>query len=121
MKSYRNFIGCAVSHYVYGMETLPLTLALALGGCVTAWLLASQRLEPPRISKTRIGAGLLGGLLIYLLWVSDYPAAWRVPEIVEYLSEFTLSAFRILCVAATGTVLFGSMVALLYLTRPKRR
>ena len=103
------------------MENLPLTFALALGCCVTAWLFASRRLEPPRVSKTRIGAGLLGGLLIYLLWVSDYPAAWRIPEIVEYLSDLTLSAFRILCVAATGTVLFGSMVALLYLTRPKRR
>ena len=103
------------------METLPLTLALALGCCVTAWLLAARRLEPPRISKTRIGAGLLGALLIYLLWVSDYPAAWRVPELVEYLAELTFSAFRILCVAATGAALFGSMVALLYFTRPKRR
>ena len=103
------------------METLPLTFALALGGCVTAWLFASRRLEPPRFSRTRLYVGLLFICVSYLLWVSDYPAAWRVPELVEYFATITFSAFRILCVAATGTVLFGSMVALLYFTRPKRR
>ena len=100
---------------------LTLPLALILGCCVSAWLIVSDKLELPRVSKTRIGAGLVWALVIYLLWVSDYPAVWRLPEIVEYMAELTLSAFRILCVALTGTVIFGSMVALLYVTRPKRR
>ena len=96
-------------------------LALVLGGCIAAWLLVAGGLEPPRVSITRIGVGLLFVCLCWLLWVSDYPAAWRIPELVEYFATITFSVFRILCVTATGTVLFGSMVALLYLTRPKRR
>ena len=45
----------------------------------------------------------------------------RLPEVVEYLAGFTVSAFRFLCVTATGALLFGGVVALLFWTRPKRR
>ena len=103
------------------MDNTTLTLVLTLGGCATVWLVASRGLELPTPSRTRLGIGLLWLVAIYLLWVSDYPAAWRVPELIVYFSAVTLSAFRILCVTATGTVLFGSLVALLFFTRPKAR
>ena len=95
---------------------------LALGGAASfcGWRLET-RWPSLRISKERVVFVLLWSVLIGFLWVSDYPAAWRVPEMVEYFAEMTLSAFRILCVTATGTILFGSMVALLYFTRPKSR
>jgi hypothetical protein len=97
------------------------TVVLALGVCVTAWLLARHAPPLPHVSRGKLA--LVGGWLVLalLLWWSDYPVAWRLPELVEYLAEVTLSAFRILCVTATGAVLFGSMVALLFLSRPKRR
>ena len=104
----------------HNMNNTTLTL-LTLGGCITVWLVASRGLELPTLSRTRLGVGLLWLAVIYLLWVSDYPAAWRVPELIVYFSQVTLSAFRILCVTATGTVIFGSMVALLFFTRPKSR
>ena len=103
------------------MENLAsLTVVLALGVCVTAWV-ARPSLPMPRVPWGKLTLALLWLVLALLLWVSDYSAAWRVPEMVEYLSEVTFSAFRILCVTATGTVLFGGMVALLFFTRPKRR
>ncbi len=102
-------------------DSAPFSVVLALGGCAVLWLLAREALPLPHIPKSRIVLVLLWLALIYLLWVSDYPAAWRVPEMVEYLAETTLSVFRILCVTATGTVLFGSMVALLFFTRPGTR
>ncbi len=98
-----------------------LSVILALGGCIILWLVARDALPLPHVSKERIVVVLLWAGLIGLLWVSDYPAAWRVPEMVEYLAETTLSVFRILLVTATGTVLFGSMVAMLFFTRPKSR
>ena len=97
------------------------SVILALGGCIILWLVARDALPLPEISSGRIVFILLWLILIGLLWVSDYPAAWHIPEMVEYFAEITFSAFRILCVTATGTVLFGSMVALLYFTRPKSR
>jgi hypothetical protein len=103
------------------MDTASLTVVLALGVCVTAWLASRPSVPLPTVSwgKLALVTGWLA--LALLLWVSDYPAAWRLPELVEYLAEVTFSAFRILCVTVTGTVLFGSMVAALFFTRPKRR
>lgn len=98
-----------------------LTVVLALAGCTALWLAALQNVTLPRPTPGRLLAGLVWFGLAGLLWVSDYPAAWRLPEVVEYLAGFSLSAFRVLCVTATGALLFGSMVALLFLTRPKRR
>lgn len=96
-------------------------MILTLSGCVAFWLVARSESPLPHVSRARVFSALLWLGLIWLLWVSDYPAAWRVPEMVEYFAQTTLSVFRILCVAATGTVLFGSLVALLYFTRPKSR
>lgn len=101
--------------------TATLSVTLALAGCTALWLAASGKVTLPRLSRERLLAGLIWLVLAGLLWVSDYPAAWRVPEIVEYLASFSVSAFRFICVTATGAVLFGSMVALLFFTRPKRR
>lgn len=98
-----------------------LTVTLALAGCTALWLAASGKVTLPRLSRRRLFAGLVWLILAGMLWVSDYPAAWRVPEMVEYLASFSVSAFRFLCVTATGALLFGSMVALLFVTRPKRR
>lgn len=98
-----------------------LTVTLALAGCAVLWLAASGNVALPRLTRGRLVAGLVWLGLAGLLWVSDYPAAWRVPEMVEYLASFSLSAFRFLCVTATGALLFGSVVALLFVTRPKRR
>lgn len=98
-----------------------LTVVLALAGCTIFWVAASPNVTLPRLTRGRLLAGVIWLGLAGLLWVSDYPAAWRLPEIVEYLAGFTLSAFRFLCVTATGALLFGSMVALLFFTRPKRR
>ena len=98
-----------------------LTVTLALAGCTALWLAASGKLTLPRLSRGRLLAGLIWLVLAGLLWVSDYPAAWRVPEMVEYLASFSASAFRFLCVTATGALLFGSTVALLFVTRSKRR
>lgn len=98
-----------------------LTVTLALAGCAVLWVAASGNASLPRPTRGSLAAGLVWLGLAGLLWVSDYPAAWRVPELVEYLASFSLSAFRFLCVTATGAVLFGSMVALLFFTRPKRR
>lgn len=69
------------------------------------------------------GLALFGGWLVLagLLWVSDYPESWRLPELIDYLAEPTLAAFRILCVTATGAVIFGSAVALLFWAGHKRR
>ncbi len=100
---------------------LSLTVTLALAGCAVLWLAASRNVTLPRLSRGRLLAGVVWLVLAGLLWVSDYPAAWRVPEMVEYLASFSVSAFRFICVTATGAVLFGSMVALLFFTRPKRR
>ena len=97
------------------------TVTLALAGCTALWFAASGRLTLPHLSRGRLLAGLVWLVLAGLLWVSDYPAAWRVPEMVEYLASFSVSAFRFICVTATGALLFGSMVALLFVTRPKRR
>lgn len=98
-----------------------LTVMLALCGCLTAWLASRHSVPLPPVSRGKLT--LVGGWLVLalLLWVSEYPAAWRLPELVEYFAEVTSSAFRILCVTATGAVLFGSMVAALFFTRPKRR
>ena len=101
--------------------TATLTVTLALAGCAVLWLATSRNVTLPRLSRGRLVAGLVWLVLAGLLWVSDYPAAWRVPEMVEYLASFSVTAFRFLCVTATGAVLFGSMVALLFVTRPKRR
>ncbi len=98
-----------------------LTVVLALGVCVTAWLASRPSVTVPRVSWGKLALALLWLALALLLWVSDYPAAWRVPELVEYLAVVSVSAFRILCVTATGAVMFGSVVALLFFTRPKRR
>lgn len=98
-----------------------LTVTLALAGCAALWLVASGHALLPRLSRGRLVAVLAWLGLAGLLWVSDYPAAWRVPEMIEYLAGFSLSAFRFLCVTATGALLFGSVVALLFFTRPKRR
>ncbi len=95
--------------------------ASVLGVCAVLALVASKRLELPRPTWRRLRPVVFWGVLFWLLWVSDYPAAWRIPEIVEYLAEVTFSFFRILVVTATGALLFGSLVALLFLTRPKRR
>ena len=104
------------------IEPVLISVILTLSGCVAFWLVArKETLLLPRISREKVFSALLWLGVIWLLWVSDYPAAWRVPEMVEYLAEMTLSAFRILCVTATGTVIFGSMVALLFFTRPKSR
>ena len=103
---------------------LPFTavvLASVLGVCVIFALVASERLELPQLTWRRMRPVVFWLVLAALLWVSDYPVAWRLPEIVEYLAEVTFSFFRILLVTATGAALFGSMVALLFLTRPKRR
>lgn len=95
--------------------------ALVLSVCVTVWLSAGRSVALPRVSKTRLA--LFGGwsVLAGLLWVSDYPAAWRLPELIDYLAEPTLEAFRILCVTAIGAVIFGSAVALLFWAGRKRR
>lgn len=90
-------------------------------GCAALWLAASRNVTLPRLTTGRLTAALVWLGLAGLLWVSDYPAAWRLPEVVEYLAGFTVSAFRFLCVTATGALLFGSVVALLFWTRPKRR
>ncbi len=100
----------------------PVTLVLMLSACVTMWLSVNQRSLPlPRVSWS--GLALFGGWLVLaaLLWVSDYPAVWRLPELINYLAEPTLAAFRILCVTATGAVIFGSAVALLFWAGRKRR
>ena len=102
------------------MDGTTFTATLALAGCAVLWLAASGNASLPRLSRGRLLVGFVWLGLAGLLWVSDYPAAWRVPEMVEYLASFSLSAFRFLCVTATGALLFGSMVALLFVTRPKR-
>ena len=95
--------------------------ALTLSVFVAAWLGTGRAITLPRVSKTRLA--FFGGwlALAYLLWVSDYPAVWRLPELINYLAEPTLAAFRILCVTATGAVIFGSAVALLFWAGRKRR
>lgn len=98
-----------------------LTVVLALGVCVAASLAARSAKVLPPVPWGKLALAALWFVLAALLWCSDYPAVWRVPEMVEYLSEVTLSAFRILVVTATGAVIFGGMVALLFYTRPKRR
>ena len=103
---------------------LPLTATLftsLLGVCAVLMLVASKRLELPQPTWRRLRPVLFWVILFGLLWVSDYPAAWRVPEIVVYLAEISFSFFRIVLVTLTGAILFGSLVALLFLTRPKRR
>ena len=108
------------------MESLPpLTLSvlsvLTLSVCATVWLGTGRSITLPHVSKTRL-AFFVGWLMLAgLLWVSDYPESWRLPELINYLAEPTLAAFRILCVTATGAVIFGSAVGLLYWAGQRRR
>ena len=103
------------------MDTAFVSVVLALAGCVAASLLARGSFTVPRPPWGRVLLGGLWLLLAALLWVSDYPASWRLPDVVNYMAEVTPSAFRILCVTATGGVIFGSMVALLFLAGRRRR
>lgn len=107
------------------MEFLPpltsILSVLTLSVCVAVWLGTGRSITLPHVSKTRLA--FFGGWLALagLLWVSDYPAAWRLPELIDYLAEPTLAAFRILCVTAIGAVIFGSAVALLSWAGRRRR
>lgn len=100
---------------------MPLVTALlALGGCVVGWALLqrAQRSAPlPELPTGPLVTLALWGALLLLLWVSDYPTAWRLPELVVYLAEMSLAAFRILCVTALGGVLFVGVVVALFSTR----
>ncbi len=94
---------------------------LTLSVCAAVWVGTGRSITLPRVSKTRL-IFFCGWLtLAGLLWVSEYPESWRLPELVDYLAEPTLAAFRILCVTATGAVIFGSAVALLYWAGQRRR
>jgi hypothetical protein len=104
------------------LPTPVLTALLALGGCVAGWALlrgapSSSRL--PELSSGRLVALVLWGALLALLWWSDYPAAWRLPELIVYLAEVSLAAFRVLCVTAVGAVLFVGVVVTLFSSRPR--
>lgn len=108
------------------MESLPpivlsVLSVLTLSVCIAVWLGTGRSITLPQLSKTRLAffSGWLA--LAGLLWVSDYPAAWRLPELIDYLAEPTLAAFRILCVTAIGAVIFGSAVLLLFWAGQRRR
>ena len=109
------------------MESLPpvvlsVVSVLTLSVCVAVWLSTTGRsITLPHVSKTRLAFFVGWVVLAGLLWVSDYPASWRLPELVNYLAEPTLAAFRILCVTATGAVIFGSAVGLLFWAGRRRR
>lgn len=94
---------------------------LTLSVCAAVWVGAGRSITLPNVSKTRLAFFVGWIVLAGLLWVSDYPASWRLPELINYLAEPTLAAFRILCVTATGAVIFGSAVALLFWAGRKRR
>ncbi len=107
------------------MESLPpltsILSVLTLSVCVAVWLGTGRSVTLPHVSKTRLA--FFGGWLALagLLWVSDYPAAWRLPELIDYLAEPTLAAFRIVCVTAIGAVIFGGAVLLLFWAGQRRR
>jgi len=103
------------------MDAAFVSVVLALGGCVAASLLARGSFTAPRPPWGKVALGALWLLLAALLWVSDYPSSWRLPDVVDYMAEVTPSAFRILCVTATGAVIFGSAVALLVRAGRRRR
>jgi hypothetical protein len=54
------------------------------------------------------------GVLSLALAVSDYPASWRLGDIVLHLTELSFQPFRVLVVSATGVVMFASVLGLLY-------
>lgn len=102
------------------VTTSVLTGLLALSGCLVGWVLLqrSPRSAPlPDLPPGHLVALALWGALLALLWVSDYPAAWRLPELVVYLAEMSLAAFRILCVTAVGAALFVGVVVVLFSAR----
>lgn len=104
------------------LPTPVLTALLALGGCAAGWALlrgAPSRPTLPELSSGRLVALALWGALLALLWWSDYPAAWRLPELIVYLAEVSLAAFRVLCVTAVGAILFVGVVVTLFSSRPR--
>lgn len=90
-----------------------LTLALFLGAC-GCLLIVTQRqaaLELP----TGVLLKLSGfGVLVLALAMSDYPASWRLGDVILYLTELSFQPFRVLVVLATGAAMFASVLGLLY-------
>jgi len=97
------------------MDTQPVIVALALGGCVALLLLSQGKVPqvPPGALARFGGFTLLAGLLA----ASDYPDSWRLADVVAYLAEPSLEPFRLLVVLFIGSVLFTVAVALLYFAR----
>lgn len=104
------------------METLQPVLLATLLGCVCLVLVREGRV--PDLSGAVLLKGAAFVAVLVALAVSDYPASWRLGDLVVYLAEVSLAPFRVLLVFATGVSLFGGMLWLLYLAgrgRGRRR
>lgn len=95
----------------------PVLFALLLG-CVCLLLIREGRL--PELSGASLLKGAAFAAVLVALALSDYPASWRLGDLILYLAEVSLAPFRVLVVFAVGVSLFGGMLALLYLAGRKR-
>ncbi|ADI14427.1 hypothetical protein [Truepera radiovictrix] len=101
------------------MDTLQPTLLATLLGLFCLVLVRVGRV--PQLSGAALLKGGAFAALLVALAFSDYPASWRLADLMAYLAEVTLAPFRVLLVIVIGAALFGGMLGLLYLVGRGRR
>jgi hypothetical protein len=101
------------------LDAFQATLLATLLGLFGLVLVREGRV--PQLAGTALFKGGAFLVLLVALALSDYPASWRLGDLMVYLAEVTLAPFRVLLVILIGAALFGGMLWLLYLAGRGRR